>query len=119
MGISHLIEHLVFKGTESRSARDIALALESRGGSLDAYTGREHTAFQAHVLDRDLPIAVDLLRDLLFAPLLREQDLQLERQVIYDEIAMVEDTPGRSRVRAPQRAAVGRPPVRLRDSRDS
>jgi predicted Zn-dependent peptidase len=93
MGISHLLEHLVFKGTERRSAREIALALESRGGSLDAYTGREHTCYQAHVLDRDLPVAVDLLRDLVLSPLLREQDLRLERQVIYDEIALVEDTP--------------------------
>jgi predicted Zn-dependent peptidase len=93
MGISHLLEHLVFKGTARRSAKEIALALEARGGSIDAYTGREHTAFQAHVLDRDLSVAADLLHDLLFAPLLREEDLQLERQVIYDEIALVEDAP--------------------------
>jgi predicted Zn-dependent peptidase len=52
MGISHLLEHMVFKGSERRGARDIALALESLGGSLDAYTGREHTAYQARVLDR-------------------------------------------------------------------
>lgn len=93
MGISHLLEHLVFKGTQNRTAKEIALALESRGGSIDAYTGREHTAFQAHVLDRDLAIAADLLHDLMFAPLLREEDLQLERQVIFDEIALVEDAP--------------------------
>ena len=93
MGISHLLEHLVFKGTAKRSARQIALELESRGGAIDAYTGREHTCFQAHVLDRDLPIAVELLRDLMFAPLLREEDLRLERQVVYDEIALVEDAP--------------------------
>lgn len=93
MGISHLLEHLVFKGTAKRTAKQIAMELESRGGGVDAYTGREHTCFQAHVLDRDLPIAVELLSDLVFAPLLREQDLQLERQVVYDEIAMVDDTP--------------------------
>lgn len=93
MGISHLLEHMVFKGTARRSARDIALALESRGGSVDAFTGREHTAFQAHVLDRDLAVAADLLADLVFAPALREDDLRLERQVIFDEIALVEDTP--------------------------
>lgn len=93
MGVSHLLEHLVFKGTARRTAREIALALESKGGSVDAYTGREHTAFQAHVLDRDLSVAVDLIHDLMFAPLLREEDLQLERQVIYDEIALVQDTP--------------------------
>jgi predicted Zn-dependent peptidase len=93
MGVSHLLEHLVFKGTGRRTAREIALALEARGGSLDAFTGREHTAFQAHVLDRDLAVAVDLLRDLMFEPLLRESDLDLERNVILDEIAQVEDTP--------------------------
>jgi predicted Zn-dependent peptidase len=93
MGISHLLEHLVFKGTAKRTAKEIALALESRGGSLDAYTSREHTAFQAHVLDRDVPVALDLLHDLLFAPALREADLKLERQVIFDEIASVDDAP--------------------------
>ena len=55
MGVSHLLEHMVFKGTERRSAREIALALETRGGSLDAYTSRDHTSYQAHVLDADLP----------------------------------------------------------------
>jgi predicted Zn-dependent peptidase len=93
MGISHLLEHLVFKGTAKRTAKQIALELESRGGVIDAYTGREHTCFQAHVLDRDLPVAVELLHDLMFAPLLREEDLRLERQVVYDEIAMVDDAP--------------------------
>jgi predicted Zn-dependent peptidase len=93
MGISHLLEHLVFKGTKRRTAREIALALEARGGSLDAYTSREHTSFQAYVLERDLPIAIDVLHDLVMAPLLRDEDLQLERHVILDEIAGVEDTP--------------------------
>ncbi|HYV99079.1 MAG TPA: pitrilysin family protein [Gemmatimonadaceae bacterium] len=93
MGVSHLLEHLVFKGTARRTARDIAVALESRGGALDAYTSRENTAFQAHILDRDLPLAIDLLHDLLFSPLLRDEDLALERQVVLDEIALVDDTP--------------------------
>lgn len=93
MGISHLLEHLVFKGTQRRSAREIALALEARGGSLDAYTAREHTSFQAYVLERDLPVAVDVLHDIVMAPALRDEDLQLERHVILDEIAGVEDTP--------------------------
>jgi predicted Zn-dependent peptidase len=93
MGISHLLEHLVFKGTRHRSAHDIALALESRGGALDAYTAREHTVYQAHFLDRDLSVAADLLRDLIFEPLLRDADLKLERNVILDELAQVEDTP--------------------------
>ena len=93
MGISHLLEHMVFKGTERRSARELALALEVRGGSLDAYTGRDHTNFQAHVLDEDLPRAVDILTDLVRRPLLRESDLELERNVVLEEINMVEDTP--------------------------
>ena len=58
-GISHLMEHLVFKGTERRSAHEIALSLESLGGTLDAYTTREHTSYQAYVLDQDLPVALD------------------------------------------------------------
>src|ERR1700759_3383877 len=60
MGVSHLLEHLVFKDTERPTAREIGLSLECRGGSLDAFTGRDHTAFQAHVLDADLPLAVDV-----------------------------------------------------------
>jgi predicted Zn-dependent peptidase len=93
MGISHLLEHMVFKGTERRSARDLALALEVRGGSLDAYTGRDATSYQAHVLDADLPLAVDILTDLVRRPLLRESDLEPERNVILEEINGVADTP--------------------------
>lgn len=93
MGISHFLEHMVFKGSERRSAKDIALALESLGGSLDAYTAREHTSFQARVLDEHLPQAADVLFDLMFRPALRESDLELERGVILEELAMVEDTP--------------------------
>jgi predicted Zn-dependent peptidase len=93
MGVSHFLEHMVFKGSERRSAREIALSLESLGGSLDAYTGREHTSFQARVLDEHLPQAADVLFDLMFRPALREADLELERGVILEELAMVEDTP--------------------------
>jgi predicted Zn-dependent peptidase len=93
MGVSHFLEHLVFKGTERRSAREIALSLESLGGSLDAFTSREHTSFQARVLDEHLPQAADVLCDLIFRPALRESDLNLERNVVLEEIAMVEDTP--------------------------
>lgn len=93
MGVSHLLEHMVFKGTESRSAKDIALSLESLGGSLDAYTSREHTGFQARALDEDLPTAIEVLADLVLHPRLYESDLLLEREVVLEEIAMVEDTP--------------------------
>lgn len=93
MGVSHLLEHMVFKGTRVRSARDIALALEVLGGSLDAYTAREHTSYQARVLDEHLEQAADVIGDLMFQPLLRSADLRLERKVVLEEIAMVEDTP--------------------------
>jgi len=93
MGVSHLLEHMVFKGTERRTAQQIALALESRGGSLDAYTSRDTTAFQARVLDTDLPQALDVLTDLVRNPALRPSDLELERNVVLEEINTVEDTP--------------------------
>jgi len=93
MGVSHLLEHMVFKGTQARSAREIALSLERLGGSLDAYTSREHTAYQARVLDEHVGIAADVLADLVFRPTLRYADLVLERKVIIEEIGMVEDTP--------------------------
>ena len=93
MGAAHLLEHLVFKGTERRSAKQIALELEVRGGALDAFTSRDHTSFQAHVLDADLPLAVDILTDVVRRPLLREADLDLERNVVLEEIKSVLDTP--------------------------
>jgi len=93
MGVSHLLEHMVFKGSERRSAKELALSLESLDGSLDAYTGREHTSFQARVLDEHLPQAADVLYDLMFRPALRQADLDLERGVVLEEIAMVDDTP--------------------------
>lgn len=93
MGESHMLEHMVFKGTERRSAHDIALSLEALGGSLDAFTSREHTAFQARVLDSHLPEALDVLADMVRRPLLRDEDLDLEREVVLEEIAQVDDTP--------------------------
>ncbi|HEY6089479.1 MAG TPA: pitrilysin family protein [Gemmatimonadaceae bacterium] len=93
MGISHMLEHMVFKGTPKRNARELALALETLGGSLDAYTAREHTAYQARVLDEHLPQAADVLADLIFRPILRAADLALERKVVLEEINTVDDTP--------------------------
>src|SRR3954468_5919690 len=93
MGVSHLLEHMVFKGTRRRSAKDIALSLECVGGSLDAYTSREHTVYQARVLDEHLEIAADVIGDMVFEPALRTSDLTLERNVVLEEIGMVEDTP--------------------------
>jgi len=93
MGVSHLLEHMVFKGTARRSAKQIALELEVLGGSLDAYTSREHTVYQARVLDEHLDIAADVIGDFVFGPSLRASDLDLERKVVLEEIAMVDDTP--------------------------
>lgn len=93
MGVSHMLEHMVFKGTPTRSAKDLALALETLGGSLDAYTAREHTAYQAKILDEHLPQAADVLADLVFRPVLRASDLALEKKVVLEEISTVDDTP--------------------------
>ncbi|HMC23821.1 MAG TPA: pitrilysin family protein [Thermoanaerobaculia bacterium] len=93
MGVSHMLEHMVFKGTQTRSAKELALALEVLGGSLDAYTAREHTSYQAKVLDEHLPQAADVLADLVFRPVLRASDLTLERKVVLEEISTVDDTP--------------------------
>jgi len=92
-GASHLLEHMVFKGTRNRSPREIAMELERLGGSLDAFTSREHTSYQARVLSEHLPQALDVLADLVLEPLLRKEDLDLEREVVLEEIATVEDTP--------------------------
>jgi predicted Zn-dependent peptidase len=93
LGISHLLEHMVFKGTERRTAQQLALELEVRGGGLDAFTGRDYTSYQAHVLDADLPLAVEILTDLVRRPLLRQSDLESERNVVLEEINAVSDTP--------------------------
>lgn len=93
MGVSHMLEHMAFKGAGERGPREIALAVERLGGSLDAYTTREHTSYQARVLDSDVDSALEVLSDLVLDPALREEDLELEREVVLEEIAGVEDTP--------------------------
>lgn len=92
-GVSHFIEHLLFKGTEKRTAKDIAKDIESVGGVLNAFTGREYTCFYAKVLGDDLPMAVDLLSDIFLNSRFDAKELERERQVILQEIKMVEDTP--------------------------
>ena len=92
-GISHFIEHLLFKGTQSRSAEEIAQAVDSVGGTLDAFTSRENTCLYAKVLGEDLPLAMDLLSDLLLHPRLDPADIEKERRVVLEEIKMVEDDP--------------------------
>lgn len=92
-GVSHMIEHLLFKGTKKRSARDIAESLESLGGQLNAFTSKEYTCYYARVLDEHFPLAVDVLSDMFFSSLFREQDIEKEKKVIQEEIRMYEDTP--------------------------
>ena len=92
-GVAHMLEHMAFKGTERRSARAIAEAIEDVGGHLNAYTSREHTAYYARVLADDLPLAVDLLADILQHSTFVEDELTRERQVILQEIGQVQDTP--------------------------
>ncbi len=92
-GVAHLLEHMVFKGTPTRTARQLSLDVETLGGSLDAYTTREYTSYQARVLADDLRVAADVIGDLVFRPLLRDADLALERNVILEEIGTMEDTP--------------------------
>ena len=91
--MSHLIEHLVFKGTATRSAEVIARTMDSVGGQMDAFTTKENTCFYVQVLDEHLPLAVDLLTDILLHPLFDAEELEREKSVVLQEIRMVEDTP--------------------------
>ncbi|HEV8430846.1 MAG TPA: pitrilysin family protein [Pyrinomonadaceae bacterium] len=92
-GICHFIEHAVFKGTQLRSARDIAVETDRLGGNLDAYTTHEMTGFTTKVADTALPQAIDLLADLVSHPRFEQEDLEREQKVILEEMKMVEDTP--------------------------
>ena len=92
-GASHFLEHLLFKGTDSRSAGEIAEAVESVGGDMNAFTGQEVTAFYVRVPDRHLDLALGILSEIVWAPALRAADVESERQVILEEIRMRDDTP--------------------------
>ena len=93
MGISHMLEHMAFKGTVRRTARDIAEEIEAVGGFLNAYTSREQTAFHAQVLKADVPLALDILADILTFPTFDQAELERERQVVLQEIGQARDTP--------------------------
>jgi len=93
MGVSHMLEHMAFKGTERRSARGIAEEIEAVGGYLNAYTSREQTAFHARTLKDDVPLAVDILADILTHPTFEEGEIERERQVVLQEIGQARDTP--------------------------
>jgi predicted Zn-dependent peptidase len=92
-GVAHCLEHMLFKGTKTRSAQDIAQEIEDVGGSHGASTGKENTCYYARVLGDQLPVAIDLIFDMLLNATLAEEDLELERQVILEEIKMYEDDP--------------------------
>ncbi len=92
-GISHLIEHLLFKGTKKRTAKEIAETIESVGGHLNAFTSKEYTCYYARVLDEHLPLAIDVLADMYFSPLFTPEDIEREKKVVQEEIRMYEDSP--------------------------
>jgi predicted Zn-dependent peptidase len=92
-GISHFIEHMLFKGTKNRSAEEIARSVDSIGGGLDAFTAKEMVSYNTKVLDEHLPVAFDVLADLVRNPLFREEDIEKEKGVILEELKMDVDNP--------------------------
>ncbi|MDT9686638.1 pitrilysin family protein [Streptomyces sp. TRM76323] len=93
-GATHYLEHLLFKGTRRRSALDISAAIDAVGGEMNAFTAKEYTCYYARVLDTDLPLAIDVVCDMLTGSLILAEDVDAERGVILEEIAMTEDDPG-------------------------
>ena len=92
-GATHYLEHLLFKGTRRRTALDISAAMDAVGGELNAFTGKEYTCYYARVLDADLPLAIDVLSDMVTSSLIEPKDVDAERGVILEEIAMNDDDP--------------------------
>ena len=92
-GASHFLEHLLFKGTKERTALDISVALDEVGGEFNAFTAKEYTCFHARVLDTDLDLAVDVIGDMITSSVITDEDVEAEREVILDEIAMHDDDP--------------------------
>src|SRR5580700_10753105 len=92
-GATHYLEHLLFKGTSRRSALDISAEMDAVGGELNAFTAKEYTCYYARVLDVDLPLAIDVLADMVTSSLIEEKEVDAERGVILEEIAMNEDDP--------------------------
>src|SRR5271156_3385782 len=93
-GATHYLEHLLFKGTRQRTALEISAAMDAVGGELNAFTGKEYTCYYARVLDADLPLAIDVLSDMVTDSLIEPKDVDAERNVVLEEIAMNEDDPG-------------------------
>src|SRR5262245_27451110 len=92
-GIAHFVEHMLFKGTSTRTAEDIAQAIDSIGGQLDAFTAKEYASYYIKVLDEHLPIAIDILSDIVRNPAFGAEDVEREKKVVVEEIKMVEETP--------------------------
>ncbi|NMA67906.1 MAG: insulinase family protein [Desulfitobacterium sp.] len=92
-GITHFIEHMLFKGTKKRTARQIAESLEAVGGQLNAFTTKEYTCYYARVLDEDFDLALDVLNDMFFESLFDEEEIEKEKRVVIEEIKMYEDSP--------------------------
>ncbi len=92
-GIAHFVEHMLFKGTATRTAEDIAQAIDSIGGQLDAFTAKEYAGYYIKVLDEHLPLALDVLSDIVLNPRFSAADIEREKKVVLEEIKMVEDTP--------------------------
>jgi predicted Zn-dependent peptidase len=92
-GIAHFVEHMLFKGTATRTAEDIAQAIDSIGGQLDAFTAKEYASYYIKVLDEHLPLAMDILADIVRNPAFAPDDIEREKKVVVEEIKMVEDTP--------------------------
>lgn len=92
-GVSHFIEHLMFKGTQKRTAREIAEAIDSVGGQINAFTSKDHTCYYIRILDKYLPLAMDVLADMLNNSLLDPVEIEKEKKVIIEEIRMYEDSP--------------------------
>ncbi len=92
-GIAHFVEHMLFKGTSTRTAEDIAQQIDSIGGQLDAFTAKEYASYYIKVLDEHLPLAIDILADIVRNPAFSPEDIEREKKVVVEEIKMVEDTP--------------------------
>src|SRR4026207_2412161 len=92
-GIAHFVEHMLFKGTGTRSAEDIAQQIDSIGGQLDAFTAKEEAGYYIKVVDEHLPLAIDILSDIVRNPAFKSEDIEREKKVVVEEIKMVEDTP--------------------------
>jgi predicted Zn-dependent peptidase len=92
-GIAHFVEHMLFKGTSTRTAEDIAQQIDSIGGQLDAFTAKEYASYYIKVLDEHLPLAIDILSDIVRNPAFAPEDIEREKKVVVEEIKMVEDTP--------------------------